>query len=60
MLDHLILGISIGLGLCLAHRLWPLIVIALVAIVAWVCVALVVLWKAIVFAVGWAWDWLRD
>jgi hypothetical protein len=59
-LDHLILGLSIGLGLCLAHRLWPLIAIALAAIVAWVWVALLVLWKAIGFAVGMAWDWIRD
>jgi hypothetical protein len=60
MLDHLILGLSIGVGLYLAHRLWPLIAIALVAIVAWFLVAVIALWKAIVFAVGMAWDWIRD
>ena len=60
MLDHLLLGVSIGLGLCLTHRLWPLIAIALAAIVTWVCLAALVLWKAIVFAVGMAWDWIRD
>ena len=45
MLDHLILGISIGFGLCLAHRLWPLIAIALAAIVTWVWVAVIALWR---------------
>jgi hypothetical protein len=60
MLDHLILGISIGFGLCLARALLPLIYLGIAAIVTWVWVALLVLWKAIVFAVGMAWDWIRD
>ena len=60
MLEHLLLGISIGFGLCLAHRLWQLIYLGIVAIVTWVWVALLVLLKVIVFAVGVAWDWIRD
>jgi hypothetical protein len=60
MLEHLLLGISMGFGLCLAHRLWPLICLGIVAIVTWVWVAVIVLWKAIGFAIGMAWDWIRD
>jgi hypothetical protein len=60
ILGHLILGLSIGLGLGLARALLPLIYLGIMTIVAWVWVALLVLWKAIVFAVGRAWDWIRD
>jgi hypothetical protein len=48
------------IGRALARALLPLIYLGIAAIVTWVCVALVVLWQAIVFAIGMAWDWIRD
>jgi hypothetical protein len=64
MLEHLILGLSFGLGLTLGIRLAraisPWLLLGLWTIVVWVGVLLIVAWEVVSGAVGLAWDWLRD
>jgi hypothetical protein len=54
MINHLILGLSIGL--CLARDLLPLIYLGLLTIVVWLGVGLALAWQAI----GVAWGMVRD
>jgi hypothetical protein len=56
MINHLVLGLSIGIGLYLARQLLPFVCLGLLAIVFWLGVGLTLAWVAI----GVAWGMVRD
>jgi hypothetical protein len=60
MVNHLILGLTIGIGLYLARALFPFVYLALLAIAVWVGVGLVVLWSAIGVVCGNVRAWFVD
>jgi hypothetical protein len=60
MTNHIILGLSIGIGLYLARALLPFIYLALLAIVVWLGVGLAVVGQAIAAAWGMVRDWFVE
>jgi hypothetical protein len=60
MINHIILGLSIGIGLCLARSLLPFIYLGLLTIVVWLGVGLALAWQAIGVVAGMVWNWLVE
>jgi hypothetical protein len=60
MINHLILGLAIGIGFCLPRQLLPFVCLGLLAIVFWLGVGLALAWQAIGVVWGMVWDWFAE